>query len=58
MNFKPLFLLLVFPLIGNLNAQDTIPYNDFDKVTESVAKLSTEKNYHEAYLQYEKVIAI
>jgi antitoxin component YwqK of YwqJK toxin-antitoxin module len=55
MNFKPLFFSILFLLLSNLYAQDTIPNNDFDKISEKADQLSTDEKYHEAYLEYDKI---
>ena len=55
MNFKPLFFLFTIPLLSNLCAQDTIPFNDFDIIQGNAYKLSSDGKYHEAYLEYEKL---
>ena len=38
MNLKTLFIIITLPFLGNLQAQDTIPYQDFDNITQKVSE--------------------
>lgn len=55
MKLNFVFFLTLSLFLGKLYGQDTIPYIDFDEIQEKSEQLLSEKRFHDAFLEYNKI---